>query len=325
MTRRPAYVEFGGLASAPGPLRCDDTTLYVFGLEADHAKLDALCRRVFAEPTGGAVDLRPLGPHVVLTFGVVGSIVPELEPWRSMGDVREPQVAFWIPVAWVERERDGDLVGTRFGMFCAAIMLDNPISLLSGREVYGYPKTLGWPSPLPAADAPGAPGPFTLDVFGMDFGTGEQPSRRRLFELRAVADDDEDDLLVEDVLSIGRWMKETLFAGDDGVEVGLRLGWDVARDLRAGRVDQVFLKQVRAADAGNEADLQQVVVAPARVRDVKATQLKHDYVFDLQQLDSHPLGEELGLASQSVKLAGRLHFDMVIDAGRVEWSARARP
>jgi hypothetical protein len=206
-------------------------------------------------------------------------------------------------------------------MFCAAIMLDNPISLLSGREVYGYPKTLGWSSPLPGPGDASPPTPFTLDVFGMDFGAGEQPSRRRLFELRAVTDDDEDDLLVEDVLSIGRWMKETLFAGDDGVEVGLRLGWDVVRDLRAGRVDQVFLKQVRAADAGKEADLQQVVVAPAVVRNVKATQLNHDYAFDLNKLDSHPLGEELGLASQSVKLAGRLHFDMVIDAGHVEWDA----
>ena len=52
----PAYVEFGGLGSAPGPLQCDDTTLYVFGLQADHAKMDALCQRVFNTPTGGAVD-----------------------------------------------------------------------------------------------------------------------------------------------------------------------------------------------------------------------------------------------------------------------------
>jgi hypothetical protein len=315
---RPAYVEFGGLASAPGPLLCNDTTLYVFGLEADHAKLDALCRRVFAEPTGGAVDLRPLGPHVLLTFGVVGSIVPQLEPWRSMGDVREPQVAFWVPVAWVERERDGDLVGTRFGMFCAAIMLDNPISLLSGREVYGYPKTLGWPSELPAE---GETTPFTLDVFGMNFGAGDQPSRRRLLELRPVADDDAHDLVVEDLRSVGRWMRETLFPGDGGVEVGFRLGWDIARDMAAGRVDQVFLKQVRAADDGRQADLQQVVVAPAHVHRLRAKRLNNDYELVLEKLDSHPLGAELGLRSQSVKLAGRLQFDFLIDAGTVEWSS----
>ena len=65
----PDYVEFGGLGSAPGPLQCDDTTLYVFGLQADHAKLDALCQKVFNTPTGGAVDYRPLGDQVIASCG----------------------------------------------------------------------------------------------------------------------------------------------------------------------------------------------------------------------------------------------------------------
>ena len=170
MTDLPAYVEFGGLGSAPGPLQCDDTTLYVFSLKADHAKLDALCQKAFNTPTGGAVDYRPLGDNVIVTFGVVGSIVPGYEPWHSMGTVREPQVGFWIPVARVKH--DGDkLVAQDFGMFCAAMMLDNPISLLSGREDFGYPKSMGWPA-MPTDDEEGA---FTLEVYGMDFGAGQAP------------------------------------------------------------------------------------------------------------------------------------------------------
>src|SRR3954453_21263325 len=199
MTDLPAYVEFGGLGSAPGPLQCDDTALYVFGLKADHAKLDALCQKAFATPTGGAVDYRPLGDTVIVTFGVVGAIRPRFEPWHSMGTVREPQVGFWIPVARVEH--DGDrLVAQDFGMFCAAMMLDNPISLLSGREDYGYPKTMGW-SAMPA-DADLST-PLTLDVFGMDFGTGEQPARRRLMELTPVGEDlSEAELALGDILSV---------------------------------------------------------------------------------------------------------------------------
>src|SRR3954454_1715271 len=177
MSDLPAYVEFGGLGSAPGPLQCDDTTLYVFGLKADHAKLDALCRRVFHDPTGGEVDYRPLGDTVVVTFGVVGAIRPTLEPWHSMGAVTEPQVGFWIPVARV-KEKDDKLVAQDFGMFCAAMMLDNPVSLLSGREDYGYPKTMGW-STLPTdAGAGGAGSSLTLDVFGMNYGVGETLQRR---------------------------------------------------------------------------------------------------------------------------------------------------
>lgn len=319
---QPPYVEFGGLASAPGPLQCDGTTLYVFALEADGDKLAALCRRVFAAPTGGAVDFRPLGRHVIVTFGVVGAIRPVFEPWHSMGAVREPQVGFWIPVARVKGE-DGDhphAVAQDFGMFCAAMMLDNPISLLSGREDYGYPKTMGW-STMPAGDLAQ---PFTLEVFGMDYGAGDQPRRRPLLELTpAGGERSEVDLAIGDVIGFGRWLKEVLFDGDDGVELGLRFAAGFARDLHAHRVAQVFLKQVRATEDGRRADLQQVVVAPAVTKDVRARQLRHDYDLRLHHLDSHPLHEELGLADQRVTLAARLDFDFLIEAGRVLWSAGA--
>jgi hypothetical protein len=322
MTARPSYVEFGGLASAPGPLACDDTTLYVFGLEADPGKLDALCRRVFREPSGGAVDLRPLGDHVILTFGVVGAIRPGLEPWHSMGAVREPQVGFWIPVARVREDDDGDAVAQDFGMFCAAMMLDNPISLLSGREDYGYPKTMGW-STMPADGDLTAP--FTLEVFGMNFGTGEQPERRPLLELTPAGEELSDaELAVGDILEVGKWIKDVLFDQRGGVDLGLRFAVEFAKDLRDHRVDQVFLKQVRATDDGRQADLQQVVIAPAITRNVRARQLHHDYDLTLHRLDSHPLHDELGLSDQRVTLACRMDFDFVIEAGRVVWDFSAR-
>jgi hypothetical protein len=317
VTQRPAYVEFGGLASAPGPLQCDDTTLYVFGLQADHAKLDALCQRVFRTPTGGAMDYRPLGDHVILTFGVVGAIRPTLEPWHSMGAVREPQVGFWIPVARVE-EDDGKLVGQDFGMFCAAMMLDNPISLLSGREDYGYPKTMGW-SEMPSDGDLTAP--FTLDVFGMDYGTGEQPERRRLMALTPVGEElSEVELALGDILEVGEWIKDTLFDKPE-VDLGLHFAVEFARALHAHRVNQVFLKQIRATQDGRRADVQQVVVAPAVTKNVTVTQLDHDYDLVLEHLDSHPLHDELGIADQRVTLAMRMHFDFLIEAGQVRWQA----
>jgi hypothetical protein len=319
MTDLPAYVEFGGLGSAPGPLQCDDTTLYVFGLKADRAKLDALCTRVFHDPTGGAVDYRPLGDHVMVTFGVVGAIRPGPEPWHSMGTVREPQVGFWIPVARVERDGDGDLEARDFGMFCAAMMLDNPISLLSGREDYGYPKTMGWPA-MP--DDPTDPAtPFTLDVFGMDFGTGDEPARRRLMELAPIGDElSEAELALGDIVTVGAWIKDALF-DDPEVELGLKFAYAFGKALKDHKVNQVFLKQIRATEDGRRADIQQVVVAPAITKNVSVTQLRHDYRCTIQHLDSHPLHDELGIATdQVVTLALRMHFDFLIEAGRVRWS-----
>jgi len=319
VTQKPPYVEFGGLASAPGPLQCDDTTLYVFGLKADHAKLDALCQKVFRTPTGGAMDYRPLGDNVIVTFGVVGAIRPTLEPWHSMGAVREPQVGFWIPVARV-KDDDGELKAQDFGMFCAAMMLDNPISLLSGREDYGYPKTMGW-SEMPAG-ATDASTPFTLDVFGMDFGGDEHPERRRLLELAPVGDElSEAELALGDILTVGEWIKDMLFE-EPQVELGLHFAVEFGKALHDHKVNQVFLKQIRATADGRRADIQQVVVAPAITKNITVTQLKHDYDCTIQQLDSHPLHDELGIVPQQrVTLAMRMHFDFLIEAGQVRWSA----
>jgi hypothetical protein len=84
----------------------------------------------------------------------------------------------------------------------------------------------------------------------------------------------------------------------------------------------VFLKQIRATEDGRRADIQQVVVAPAITKNIKVTQLRHDYDLTLHQLDSHPLHAELGIVEdQRVTLSLRMHFDLLIEAGEVRWSA----
>lgn len=138
-----AYVEQGGLGSAPGPLKCRETTLHGFWLQASASALERLCREVFDEPSGGRVEATPLLPMVLLTFGQIRAISAGA-PFDRQGKVAERQVGIWVPV-----ELDGRALGeegpTR-GMFLPFMWLDNPISVASGREVYGFPKTWGWAS-----------------------------------------------------------------------------------------------------------------------------------------------------------------------------------
>ena len=245
MTDSPDYVEFGGLGSAPGPLQCDDTTLYVFGLQADHAKLDALCRRVFDDAHRRRRRLPPARRP--------GASSPSASSARSAR--RWSRGTRWAPCA-SRRSASGSrsrassttgdkLVGQDFGMFCAAMMLDNPISLLSGREDYGYPKTMGWSSCPPTSD-PAAP--LTLDVFGMNFGGGEAPERRRLMELTPVGDElCEAELAIGDIHEVGQWLKDLLF-DQPQVDLGLHFAYRVRQGAARDKVNQVFLKQIRATD-----------------------------------------------------------------------------
>lgn len=154
----PRFVDYSGLICLPPAFDSLDTSLWGFWAEADGAKLDALLRRLFAEPSGGEVDYRPLGSHVMLSWGRIGSVNSMTPPFDKMGAVEEDQVAVWIPVAQVKRTGD-ELEAQRFAMFVAYIWLDNPMSLATGREVFGYPKSWGWPT-FPS----GEPDRFTLDA-----------------------------------------------------------------------------------------------------------------------------------------------------------------
>ena len=236
-----------------------------------------------------------------------------------MGSVSEPQVGFWIPVARVKHEGDR-LVAQDFGMFCAAMMLDNPISLLSGREDYGYPKTMGW-SEMPddaahqhrpvharrvrhglrARRAPGAPAPDGPHADRRPVGDRAGPRRhpgRRPGGSRTCS-------------STGPASTSACTSRSSS-----------ARRCRDSAVNQVFLKQIRATADGRRADIQQVVVAPAITKNIKISQLDHDYELKLQHLDCHPLQDELGIVpEQTVTLAMKMPFDMLITAGSVRWAA----
>ena len=111
-------------------------------LEAKHELLEALCDKVFAQPSHGELDLHPLGHHVMLSFGVIDKIKPRLEPWCRMGFARERQVALWIPVFAV-RSRGPLPVAASLGWFVPYMWVDNPLSLAGGREIYGFNKNLG--------------------------------------------------------------------------------------------------------------------------------------------------------------------------------------
>jgi hypothetical protein len=311
------YVEYGSLATVPGPLRCEDVTQWCFPLEADPQRLDALCRKVFAETTGGELDLRPLGSHVIFTVGRVGRIVSEQERFSSMGYSPEAQSAIWIPVGRV-REDGEELVAEEILMFTPYMWVDNPISLASGREMYGFAKAFGWVE-LPAGGEAGAS--FGLDVFGMDFERDEAPSRRpliriergeRVHELAGVA--------WSALLDVGRHIRH-LAAGDGrgSVHLGMRFAESLIDDMRAGGVRQVFLRQLRAVEDGRHAALQQVTEASYRVTKMRGAPLEHEYSLELSPLDSHPLGEELGLSRQLTRNAFRTESEFVLETGGVLW------
>jgi hypothetical protein len=321
MNDRPRYVEYGALATVPGPLRCEGATLDCFVLRADRAKLEALLERVFTVPTDGSVKVRPLFGLVMATFGVIDAITPTTPPFDQMGTAREPQVALWVPVAIVRSTSDGD-VAERFFVFVPFIWLDNPISLASGREVYGWSKSWG----TPALPSPGGEQVWSLDGFGLDYGKHEQPSMRRLLTITqgaARAGAPEGGGTFDAPADLARHLHRT-FAGDaeeTRLRWGLRFGAELLADMLHKRLPELYLKQVRAIDDGTSAALQQVVAADMTVGRWSASLLWHEHQLAVTQVDSEPIADELGLADQAVPLAFRVEMDFLVPRGEVLWQA----
>jgi hypothetical protein len=317
------YVEYGSLATVPGPLTARGATEWGFALKADHEKLEALCMKVFAGPTGGAIDIRPLGQHVLLTLGRIDRLVSDLPPFDSMGWSPESQVDIWIPAARVTEHGD-HLVAEELLMFMPYIWIDNSLSLPSGREMYGYPKALCW-ALLPEDGAEETS--LGVDVFGMNYDRDppEEISRRELIRLQRggqVHEPPDDEF--EGLHDIGRHLRHLVEARPgEAVRPGLHFAAELAKDVLAGRLRQVFLKQIRAVEDGQKAALQQVTEAPYKILKMSGRPLLHEWACTIEHLDSHPLREELGLEDQTTRWAFRTKSDFELEQGKVLWDAAA--
>jgi hypothetical protein len=311
----PPYVDYSGLICLPPAFDSVDTSLWGFWAAADGDKLDALCRRLFAEPSGGEIDYRPLGQHVMLSWGRIGSVNSMTPPFDKRGAVEEDQVAVWIPVAQV-KYKGGELVAERFAMFVAYIWLDNPMSLATGREVFGYPKSWGWPT-FPKDE----PDRFTLDVFGLNYEPDARAARHPLLEIvRGDPLPNAEPVELDSLHAAARHAHKHLH-GDDHVDFGFRFVAGLVKDLIEHELGTVFLKQIRAIEDGTGAALQQIAEAHYTVKHFRAVPLLHSYEMTVHPLDSQPLFDELGLASGPVHLAYSCEIDFLVGGGRVVWDA----
>lgn len=328
----PDYVEEPFLGTTPAPGLALGTTLYAFFPRVDRDRVVALCERTFDRPSQGRIRFAPLpfADRVLLTFGVIERIAPTTPPFDRMGYIVERHAALWIPVL----RRNGPAGTPRWALHIASLWIDDPLSVATGREVFGVAKGYGWPrfdgdgtgDRPPGHDEPEA---FALDVYGLaSFGTEEHPARRRLLDLKRGEDAPARELHGGEILDDPRMAARAI--GRSLLPEGERIGADQDEEpqplhvqgLPGFTVPLAFLKQIRSIEDGTRAAHQSIAISPFRVLpDTFSARRLPGHELTIHPVASHPLGDLLGLRSGPTGRGWRIRFDFAIDPGTVLWRA----
>jgi hypothetical protein len=310
---QPPYIEYGGRVDSPAPFQSDGGHLRALPLQADAAKLDAIVDRALTGPAQGKVEYRAIGGIVLLQIGHFERVTCLLPPFDSWGAVREVVACFWVPVL-AGREHLGVFVADRFGFFAPYVFVDNPMSYIGGRDVYGYNKSQARFTPTDGT------GPdVKVSTFGGNFTHSAMAGWHPIFALEQQPGGSVAGAVLDSVADAARALVPALLdvALEEGeLELpGFKLAQQLTSAALAGRGNQVFLKQFRDADDGTRACYQAVVEVPATFQRMRAKPVGHPVRFTLHALDSHPLFEELGLEDQVVTNALDCELDFTVERG----------
>ncbi|WP_100260553.1 NAD(P)-binding protein [Qipengyuania seohaensis] len=315
---RGAFVKHPGMVTFPGRITLDNTTMWAFLLDADYDLMAGYCRRMFDEPSGGEIRVRPMTSKMMMTIVDIGTGRFVDEP--DMGWSPERELTFWIPAVRVE-ERGGKEVATHFDMVMPYLVLDNPVAIASGREIFGYAKQKGWIT-LPDDEGNSA-GALNVDLFATrSFGENAEQARHRLLTLDHKGERDSSTLSgISGFRDAVRTLYHHVGKGGDGWHNSLELDFEILGDALHRRVPQLFLKQFRDVHDGNRACYQAITEAMGEVTRFDAFPKLTSFDMTLEHLDSSPVAKDFGINPRQEVHGVRLTYDMTIMPGKVLWQS----
>ena len=311
-TAAPRYISYGGEQVFQQPYVARDTSLYAFMLPISANKRalpQQFLDRVFNHPAGGAVNFQMALPFVLLSFQHFAVLAAREAPDQRKGGFSYNEATLWLPVT------DKNQPGLNFSYFVPYLFADNHFAIAAGREVYGYPKSLGQIAmPQSAGDAlefrltteviehfsPTALGRQAPLIEALPRATPQRPAS--LWQKWEHAAEHLTERVAETV-------------ADESIEFAVK-------DLWRPKVDMVYLKQFRDAANGANACYQAIIQGAGAITDFRGgAPLDGDFQVTIHPYDSHPIAADLGLEASYQVPGFYLDFSFDILAGRELWKA----
>ncbi|MDI1442609.1 acetoacetate decarboxylase family protein [Polyangium sp. 6x1] len=309
------YIERADNQALAQPLALSRATLYLFPVEADVGRQQALCDRFLNRPSFGVCDYRAFLPRVVFCFARLGVARAQSEPDAERGFFSFTMAGVWVPAVSTR--------GARPVVFPYYTFVDESHALVTGREVWGFPMELA--SMEVPRDAAAAHvfrvAPVLLDRFGpRTLARAEQ-----LFQITKVPGTSRALFgeVWEDTKAAIAGASNLLFGGPRIAVPDAGVLLDVAQSISSG-LTFALLKQFRDAERPERACYQAGVEARAATQHFhRAGVLDGRFALNLKVADSHPMVEEMGLAAKSFDhLVGLfVDLDVVVESGVELWHA----
>ena len=300
------YVDYGGSQIHQPPYVAENVNFYGFTVPADPGALQKLLDDRLNLPSGGSEDFVPAGPFVTFAFTTIDKLYSQNPPDFDKGASSEQEFAIWISV--VDRKRNQN------ASFQPYMFVDNSYAMAAGREVYGFPKAIGW---LDIPSRPALAATFSIDTLILrQFLPGALISRATLV---AAA-------------TIGPWHGElkiarTLLEFERELRHQFEEPKEVINALKRTALLQaplVFLKQFPAGDVPGTACYQAIAECQSTITVFHGgSPLGGLWQIDITAADSHPIAQDLGLLGNSVYPTSQywVNYDMTIGLATNLWVA----
>src|ERR1700722_17185094 len=323
MAVKPTYVDRGGDIVFRPPYQQTDALVTAWPMLSDTAALQRVLDVALNQPSGGAVEYRPLLPMALLMLAQINK-VSSLDPRDSQrGWVSEQDICFWILTGAYVKDASGNAVLDHVAFYIPYIWVTNAYTMVTGREVYGYPKSFGWAQ---VASSPTDPGPFWADGLVLPtFSPTTEVSRERLLSIGRPAggapgasfDAGQGLAAARAILQAIRGMK-----GWPGIDWNLVLS--LLTDLFGKHLPIVFFKQFRDAVVPTAACYQGIIEANATVTNFRSGGLlPPGWTLEMQEYASAPFLTDLALPAgpTTLDVGFWVDYDFSMDLGTEVWRA----
>jgi hypothetical protein len=311
-----SFINLAGWQIYNPPFHLNETTCHGYWIRGDRARLQDGVDAYLNAGLPKNVRYHVLTGQVLASVVDIGRLSCVQPPQSQQGWLEEVDFAFFALVIRVEKT--GPIwLPRKLVLLPLFLLVDNPLAVMGGREVFGYPKSQG-----NITLSPGSPKPLAITTYVLERFSPQ--TQLLLKEILHVTSTGGESMASGEWQDFDHYWHALLHHAVDGeqeillTEIDTVVRW--AEHLLPSEVTFVFRKQFPDASNPRQACYSAIVEAPLNVTAFRRGELVHgELQLHILKCDSLPIADFLGLSSpvSPIELAFRTEADFRVDLGEI--------